>query len=252
MTDLQGKRAWVTGAAQGIGRAIAARLHAGGAEVVLTDVNGPGVLATAAELGTGAYGEQVDVTSASAVEASLAAAAERFGGLDVVVNNAGIEIGKPLVEHETDEVRLLLDVNVVGVFHGIKYATPHLAQTQGVIINMSSVAGLGGAPLLGVYCGSKAAVLRLTEVAAIELRAVGIRVVAVCPAFVDTPMVDRLIPGFEAVAGAPFADLAAVKQTRIGTVEEVAEAVAFLAADESSWSTGGALVIDGGLTGSLL
>jgi len=95
-------------------------------------------------------------------------------------------------------------------------------------------------------------VLRLTEVAAIELRAVGIRVVAVCPAFVDTPMVDRLIPGFEAVAGAPFGDLAAMKQTRLGTVEDVAEAVAFLAADESSWSTGGALVIDGGLTGSLL
>ena len=252
MSDLEGKRAWVTGAAQGIGRAIATRLHAGGAQVVLTDVNGPGVAATAARLGDGAFGEQVDVTSPTAVEASLAAAAERFGGLDLVVNNAGIEIGKPLVEHETDELRLLLDVNVVGVFHGIKYATAHLAQTQGVIINMSSVAGLGGAPLLGAYCGSKAAVLRLTEVAAIELRAVGIRVVAVCPAFVDTPMVDRLIPGFEAVAGAPFGDLAAMKQTRLGTVEDVAEAVAFLAADESSWSTGGALVIDGGLTGSLL
>ncbi len=250
--DLDGKRAWVTGAAQGIGLAIATRLHAGGARVVLTDVNGDGAAAAARTLGDGACGEQVDVTVASAVQASLAGAAERLGGLDIVVNNAGIEIGKPLVEHETDELRLLLDVNVVGVFHGIKHATPHLAQTHGVIINMSSVAGLGGAPLLGAYCASKAAVLRMTEVAAIELRAAGIRVVAVCPAFVDTPMVDRLIPGFESVAGAPFEVLAAMKQTRLGTTADVAEAVAFLASDESAWSTGGALVIDGGLTGSLL
>jgi NAD(P)-dependent dehydrogenase (short-subunit alcohol dehydrogenase family) len=252
MGDLEGKRAWVTGAAQGIGQAIAARLHAGGARVVLTDVNGDGAAQAAAQLGDGASADTVDVTSASGVEASLAAAAERLGGLDIVVNNAGIEIGKPLVEHETDELRLLLDVNVVGVFHGIKFATPHLARTGGVIVNMSSVAGLGGAPLLGAYCASKAAVLRLTQVAAIELRQAGIRVVAVCPAFADTPMVDRLIPGFEAVAGVPFADLAAMKQTRLGTAEDIAEGVAFLASDESSWSTGGHLVLDGGLTGSLL
>jgi NAD(P)-dependent dehydrogenase (short-subunit alcohol dehydrogenase family) len=175
-----------------------------------------------------------------------------LGGLDVVVNNAGIEIGKPLHEHETDEVRLVLDINVVGVFHGIKYAVPHLAPTKGVIINMSSVAGLGGAPLLGAYCASKGAVIRMSQVAAIELKAAGIRVVYLCPAFADTPMVDRLIPGFEAVAGAPFGDLVKMKQTRLGTPEDVAEGVAYVASDESNWMHGSGLVLDGGLTGSLL
>src|SRR5262245_32882676 len=124
--ELEGKRAWVTGAAQGIGRAIAVRLAAGGARVALTDVNEQGVKDAAAAIGGDAYGERVDVTDADAVQASLAAATGHFGGLDIVVNNAGIEIGKPLLEHETDEVRRLLDINVVGVFHGIKYAVPHL------------------------------------------------------------------------------------------------------------------------------
>jgi NAD(P)-dependent dehydrogenase (short-subunit alcohol dehydrogenase family) len=252
MSDLEGKRAWVSGAAQGIGQAIAARLAAGGARVALTDVNEEGVTAAASEIGGDAYGERVDVTDGAAVERSLTGAAERFGGLDIVVNNAGIEIGKPLVEHETDEVRLLLDVNVVGVFHGIKYATPHLAQTKGVIVNIASVAGLGGAPLLSIYCASKGAVMRMSEVASIELREAGIRVVTICPAFADTEMVDRLIPGFEAVAGAPFDVLAQMKQTRLGTVEDIAEGVAFVASDESSWTNGQPLVLDGGLTGSLL
>jgi NAD(P)-dependent dehydrogenase (short-subunit alcohol dehydrogenase family) len=94
--------------------------------------------------------------------------------------------------------------------------------------------------------------MRMSEVAAIELAQAGIRVVPVCPAFVDTPMVDRLIPGFEAVAGAAFSDLAAMKQTRLGTVEDVAEGVAWLASDESNWTNGSPLVLDGGLTGSLL
>jgi NAD(P)-dependent dehydrogenase (short-subunit alcohol dehydrogenase family) len=250
MGDLEGKRAWVTGAAQGIGQAIAQRLAEGGAQVVLTDVNEDAVRAAADAIG--GTGQGVDVTDGAAVQASLDAAAEQLGGLDIVVNNAGIEIGKPLVEHETEEVRRLLDINVVGVFHGIKYAVGHLAQTRGVIVNMASVAGLGGAPLLAAYCASKGAVLRMTEVAAIELKEAGIRVVAVCPAFVDTAMVDRLIPGFEAVAGAPFDQLAQLKQTRLGTVADVAEGVAYLASDECAWTTGASLVLDGGLTGSLL
>ena len=252
MSDLHGRRVWVSGAAQGIGRAIAERFAAGGARVVLTDVNEDGVREAAAAIGGEAHGERCDVTDGAAVEASLAAAAERLGGLDVIVNNAGIEIGKPLVEHETDEVRLVLDVNVVGVFHGMKHGTPHLAATRGVFINMASVAGLGGAPLLSIYCASKGAVMRMSEVAAIELKDAGIRVMTICPAFVDTPMVDRLIPSFEQVAGAPFEVLAQMKQTRLGTVEDIAEGVAFAASDDSAWCTGQPLVLDGGLTGSLL
>lgn len=252
MSDLQGKRAYVTGAAQGIGLAIARRLVEGGARVCLTDVNEEQVQAAAAELGDATFGARCDVRSAEEVEATMTAAAEAFGGLDIVVNNAGIEIGKPIVETTSEEFRNLLDINVIGVFHGMKSSVPHLAASKGVIVNIASVAGLGGCPLLSAYCASKGAVMRLTEVGAIELRDAGVRVVAICPAFVDTEMVDRLIPAVEELTGAKFADLAAMKQTRMGSVEDVAEGVAFVASDEMSWMTGQPLVLDGGLTGSLL
>ncbi len=252
MNDLDGKRALVTGAAQGIGLAIATRLAQGGASVVLTDLDEQKVVAAAAALEGARAGLRADVTNPEDVESSLGEAAERLGGLDVIVNNAGVEIGKPLVETGTEEFRTLLDINVIGVFHGIKYGAPHLAPTKGTLINMASVAGLGGAPLLGAYCASKGAVMRLTEVAAIELREAGIRCVAVCPAFVDSPMVDRLIPAIEELTGQDFGALAGQVQSRLGTVEDVAEGVAFLASDDSSWITGSPLVLDGGLTGSLI
>ena len=129
---------------------------------------------------------------------------------------------------------------------------PALAESKGNIVNMASVAGLGGAPLLGAYCASKAAVLRLTEVGAIELRDAGIRVNAVCPSFIDTEMVDRLVPIFEADLGMPFAEVVTIKQGRLGTAEEVAEMAAFLASDDASFTTGSHYILDNGLTGSLL
>ena len=251
MGDLDGKKAIVTGAARGIGLAIARRLAAGGATVALTDVNGPGAEEAAASLGAGHVGFALDVTDAEAVQAGFERAHEELGGLDVVVNNAGIEIGKPLVETSTEEFRALLDINVIGVFHGIKSGAAMLGE-GGVIINMSSVAGIAGVPLLGGYCASKAGVRRLSETAAVELAAAGLRVVAVCPAFVDTAMVDRLVPAVEAMTGVPFGALAEMKQGRLGEVEDVAEAVAFVASDDAGWSTGNSFVLDGGLTGSLL
>ena len=124
--------------------------------------------------------------------------------------------------------------------------------TKGSIINMSSVAGLGGVPLLGVYCASKAAVIRLTQTASRELRDCGIRVNAICPSFIDGEMVRRLVSPFEAATGADFEDLIAQAQGRLGTPEEVAEMAAFLASDEARWVTGAQYILDNALTASVL
>jgi NAD(P)-dependent dehydrogenase (short-subunit alcohol dehydrogenase family) len=193
------------------------------------------------------------VTNSADVQATVDAAVEAFGGLDVLVNNAGIEIGKPFHEHTEEEFTKLMDVNVKGVFLCTKHSVPALADGgSGAIVNMSSVAGLGGVPLLGAYCGSKAAVLRITQTCAIELRPAGIRVNAVCPSFIDTQMVERLVSPFEAATGAEFGDVVALKQGRLGTAEEVAEMTAFLASDDASFITGSSYVLDGALTANVL
>ncbi|MBA2637882.1 MAG: SDR family oxidoreductase [Solirubrobacterales bacterium] len=249
---LDGRRAYVTGAGRGLGLAIATRLTELGATVALTDLDEAAVRTAAEGIGGGAIGLRADVTSEEDVRASLEEAASRLGGLDIVVNNAGVEIARPIVETESEEFRRLLDINVIGVFHGIKHAVPHLAGDGGVIVNLASVAGLGGSPLLGAYCASKGAVMRLTEVAAIELRDSGIRVCSVCPAFADTEMVERLVEPVQATTGLAFEDIIATKQQRLGTPQDVAEGVAFLVSDEASWMTGQPLILDGGMTGSLL
>ena len=252
LSDLKDKRALVTGAAQGLGRAVAELFLARGARVVLTDVDAELLDKTVSDLGDSAYGHPCDVTSEQQVAASVATAVETLGGLDIAVNNAGIEIGKPLVEQTEEEFSRLFDINVKGVFFGIKHqAGALIASGGGNIVNMSSVAGLGGVPLLGSYCASKAAVLRLTETAAVELRAHGVRVNAVCPSFINTDMVARLVDPFEGATGAKFDDVVAVKQQRLGTPEEVAEMVAFLASDDAKFVTGAHYVLDSGLTGSL-
>lgn len=253
LSDLQDKRALVTGAAQGLGLAIATLFVERGARVLLADINADGVNDAAAKLGDSAKALCVDVTSEDDVTAMVAAVTDAWGGLDIAVNNAGIEIGKPLIDHTVDEFDRLMGINVKGVFLGIKHQTPAMiAGGGGAIVNMSSVAGLGAAPLLGAYCASKAAVLRMSEVAAIELRPHGVRVNAVCPSFIDTPMVERLVSPFEAALGGPtFSDVVALKQQRLGTASEVAEMVAFLASDDARFVTASHYILDGGLTGSL-
>ena len=250
--ELDGKRALITGAGRGLGLAIATLFAERGARVALADIDADAVQQAAAGIGGEAISLHCDVTKPDDVQRAIADVVQAFGGLDVMVNNAGIEIGKPLPEISDQEFAQLMAVNVNGVFYGIKYAVPALAQTQGCIINMSSVAGLGGVPLLGAYCASKAAVIRLTQTAATELREAGIRVNAVCPAFIDTEMVERLVAPFEAATGAVFDDLAAQAQGRLGTPEEVAETVAFLASDDAKWVNGAYYILDNALTASVL
>jgi NAD(P)-dependent dehydrogenase (short-subunit alcohol dehydrogenase family) len=250
--ELDGKRVLITGAARGLGLAIATLFAERGARVALADLDGEAVQQAAHEVGDGAISLRCDVTKPGDVQQAIADTVEAFGGLDVMINNAGIEIGKPIPEITDEEFTQLMAVNVNGVFYGIKYAIPALAQTKGNIINMASVAGLDGVPLLGAYCASKGAVIRLTQTAARELRDAGIRVNAICPSFIKTEMVDRLVEPFEAATGANFDDLAAQAQGRLGTPEEVAEMAAFLASDEASFINGSYYILDNGLTASVL
>jgi NAD(P)-dependent dehydrogenase (short-subunit alcohol dehydrogenase family) len=250
--ELEGKRALVTGGGRGLGLAIATMFVQRGARVALADLDADRAAQAATELGSGAISQRCDVTKPSDVQRAIADSVTAFGGLDVMVNNAGIEIGKPIPETSDEEFAELMAINVNGVFYGIKYAIGALAQTRGCIINMSSVAGLDGVPLLGAYGASKAAVIRLTQTAAIELRDAGIRVNAICPAFIDTEMVERLVAPFEAATGANFNDLAAQAQGRLGTPEEVAEMAVFLASEDARWITGAYYILDNALTASVL
>jgi NAD(P)-dependent dehydrogenase (short-subunit alcohol dehydrogenase family) len=252
MAELEGKRALVTGGAQGLGKAIAALFVERGAQVMISDIDEAGAKLTADELGESCRSVRCDVTSASDHEAAVQATVGAFGGLDIMVNNAGIEIVAPLLDHTEDDWNRTLNVNVMGVWLGMKAAMAALPQPGGVIINNASLAGLGGVPLHGAYSASKAAVVQITRAASYELRPLGIRVNAVCAGYVQTAMVDRMKPIITAAVGVPFDDLAAMKQGRLGTPEEVAEMVAFLASDDSSFCNGGAYVLDGGLQAGML
>ncbi|RDH74221.1 SDR family NAD(P)-dependent oxidoreductase [Mycolicibacterium moriokaense] len=252
MNDLSDRRAIVTGAARGIGLSIARRLVAGGARVAIADIDGDGASSAAAELGNECIGIGCDVRSTADATAAVAAAVDTFGGLDLLVNNAGIEIAKPVVDITDEEFTRILDINVVGTFRFTKAAVPALAEAGGAaIVNMASVAGTAGGPLLSAYCASKGAVIRFTESTAIELRAAAIRVNAVCPGIVQTDMADRLAAPIEAISPIPFDDLIELKQGRFGTPGDVAETVAFLASDEARFITGSHYVVDGGLTANL-
>ena len=252
MNDLLGRRAIVSGAARGIGLAIARRLVEGGARVALADIDADGANEAAAALGNGSIGVRCDVRSMEDVTAAVATAVETFGGLDLLVNNAGIEIAKPITELTDDEFGRVLDINVMGTFRFTKAAVPALAAAAGsAIVNLSSVAGTAGGPLLSAYCASKGAVIRFTESAAVELRQAGIRVNAVCPGLIQTEMADRLAAPIEAIAPIQFDELVNLKQGRFGTPEEVAETVAFLASDDARFVTGAHYLVDGGMTASL-
>lgn len=251
MAELDGKRVLVTGSAAGIGRAIAALFTERGARVVVSDLDGEAAEKAAAEIGAAGVAN-CDVTDETQVQAAVARAVEILGGLDVLVNNAGIEVSSPLLQQSTESFDRVQAVNVRGPFVAMKAAIGHLVESKGNVVNISSVAGIGGSPLLGSYCASKAALIQLTRVAAVEMRPAGVRVNAVCPGFADTAMVERLVPDFEAATQLPFSDLVAMKQGRLGTPGDIAEVAAFLASDRASWVTGSHYVLDGGLTASLV
>ena len=251
MSELEGKRVFVTGPGAGIGKAIAALFTERGARVVVSDINPDTAKQAAEEIGAAGVAN-CDVTDEAQVQAAIQQAVDILGGLDVLVNNAGIEISSPLLQQSTESFDKIYAVNVRGPFVAMKAAIPHLIASKGNIVNIASIAGVGGSPLLGSYCATKAALIQLTRVAAVEMRAAGVRVNAVCPGFADTAMVTRLQPDFEAATQIPFGDLVAMKQGRLGTPQDIAEVAAFLASDRASWVTGSHYILDGGLTASLV
>jgi galactitol 2-dehydrogenase len=251
MAELDGKRVFVTGSGAGIGKAIAALFAERGARVVVSDINADTAKQTADEIGAVGVAN-CDVTDEAQVQGAISEAVGLLGGLDVLVNNAGIEVSSPLLQQDTASFDKIWAVNVRGPFVAMKAAIGPLIESKGNVVNIASIAGIGGSPLLGSYCASKAAVIQMTRVAAVEMRPTGVRFNAVCPGFADTAMVERLVPDFEAATQVPFGDLVAQKQGRLGTPQDIAEVAAFLASDRASWVTGSAYVLDGGLTASLV
>ena len=240
----------VTGAAGGIGRATARAFAAEGARVVVSDVD-PGGGAETVRLINEAGGDAAfvacDVSDPEAVRQLIDGAAERWGRLDAVVNNAGVGgVRAPTAAYPEADWSRTLAVNAGGVFYGTKHALRHLVPAgRGSVVNVASVAGLAGFPGSVAYCASKHAVVGVTRAAALEVARSGVTVNAVCPAFTETAMVDA-IRQFDPDLGGKLARSMPVG--RLGTVEEIAAAILFLCGPEARFLTGVALPLDGGLT----
>lgn len=248
--ELTGKGALITGGASGIGHATALAFARAGARVAIADVSEAGASATVSEI-EGAGGTatfiRCDVTKAADVEAMIARVVEQFGRLDIAFNNAGIGGAIATTDkYPEDEWARVIAVNLTGVFYCMKYELRQMKeQGGGTIVNTASAAGLVGAGGLSAYDASKHGVVGLTKSAALENAKRGIRVNAVCPGWVETPMLGDL--GSE---NANFQE-GIVKYHpigRLGTPEEVAQAVVWLASDAASFVTGTCLSVDGGLT----
>jgi NAD(P)-dependent dehydrogenase (short-subunit alcohol dehydrogenase family) len=253
--NFEGKIAVVTGAAQGIGLAIATKLAAGGATVVLSDINEEAVNAAAAGI-EGAEAVVTDVRSEDAVGALINGAAERHGKLDIVVPNAGVgRVVQPIVEMSYADWRETVDVNLDGVFLAARDAARVMAgQGSGSIVNIASITGHAGAAGIAAYGAAKAAVINLTKTLNTEMREYGIRVNCVCPAFIKTQLVNDAEAQFDALLpeGITLEMVIQQKQDRWGTPEDVANAVCFLAGDRTPWISGWDYTIDGGWEASLL
>src|SRR3954464_2361893 len=248
---LAGKVAFVTGAASGIGRAAGLAFAREGASVLAADVSERGNQETARmieELGGRAVAVRCDVTRAADVRAALDQTAVTFGRLDFAFNNAGIEPRKPAptAEYEEEEWDRIIDTNLRGVFLCMKYEVPLiLRQGGGAIVNTSSGAGVIGIKGSPAYTAAKHGVIGLTRAAALDYAAQNIRINAVCPGYIETPMMDRFTGGTpegraKVIAEEPVG--------RMGKPEEIAAAVLWLCSDSAAFMIGHAMVVDGGQT----
>ncbi|MEU8891826.1 glucose 1-dehydrogenase [Streptomyces sp. NPDC048442] len=241
--DLTGKTVLITGSARGLGAEAARQAVAAGANVVLTDVLDEEGAATAAELGERARFQHHDVTSEEDWARVAAFAVAEFGGIDGLVNNAGISAGQFLADESVEHFRKVLDINLTGVFIGMKSVIPAMKETGGgSIVNISSAAGLMGLALTAGYGASKWGVRGLTKIGAVELGTAKIRVNSVHPGMTYTPMTAAV--GIQQGEG----NYPNTPMGRVGEAHEIAGAVVFLLSDSASYVTGAELAVDGGWT----
>jgi NAD(P)-dependent dehydrogenase (short-subunit alcohol dehydrogenase family) len=234
---LQGKRVLITGGASGIGSAVAQRFREEGAAVVAADL---------------AAGDMpLDVRSRASVDAAVEGTVERLGGIDTLVCNAG----RPVVGavHELDEADWDdgLATNLKGIFLCARAAWPYLVESRGSIAITASVVGLWGSGGQAAYCAAKAGAVMLAKCLALDGAPAGIRANCVCPGFVETPMLERFLAGQPEPEAARAGATALHPLGRLGRPADIADAFVYLVSDESSWVTGSALVVDGGLTSGL-
>ncbi|OBI79277.1 glucose 1-dehydrogenase [Mycobacterium asiaticum] len=237
MGRVDGKVALISGGARGMGAEDARLLAAEGAKVVIGDIRDEEGEALASEIGDAARYVHLDVTQLDQWEAAVATATGEFGKLDVLVNNAGIVAAGPLREFRMDKWQKVIDVNLTGTFLGMRAAVDPMTEAGGgSIINVSSIEGIRGAPLVHPYVASKWAVRGITKSAALELAPLNIRVNSLHPGFIRTPMTAHLPE-----------DMVTIPLGRPAEAREVATFVVFLASDEASYATGSEFIMDGGL-----
>ena len=254
---MEGKVALVTGAAQGIGRAIALRLARDGADIAVVDLDEQGMQAVANEVkrsGREATTFKIDVSDRSQVYAAVDHAERELGGFDIIVNNAGVAQIGAIADAKPDEVARIFKINVEGVLWGIQAAAKKFKErgVKGKIFNAASIAGHDGFELLGVYSATKFAVRGLTQAAAKEYATDGITVNAYCPGIVGTDMWVEIDKRMAAITGAEIGEtykkyVDGIALGRAQTPEDVAALVSFLAGPDSDYITGQSLISDGGL-----
>jgi 2-deoxy-D-gluconate 3-dehydrogenase len=249
---LEGRRALVTGASRGIGRAIALGLAEAGADVAVLSRGGPALDAVAAEVKErGRHGVAItcDVTDPEQIDEAVAASVDALGGLDIAVNNAGgFAWSGPFLDLTAKDWEYTRALNLDATVRLLQRVGAHLtAQGSGAVLNVVSIAGLGGAPRLAYYAACKAAIISLTKGLAVEWAEAGVRVNALAPGWIDT----KLTSGFTAHDQIRLGLQDEVPQSRWGVPEDVADAAVFLCGDGARMATGAVLVLDGGLTAQL-
>ncbi|MBT1449495.1 SDR family oxidoreductase [Glaciecola sp. XM2] len=247
--NVEGKAILITGGASGIGAASAQLLAKRGANVVIADLAveaGEKIAQQAADEGLSITFHKVDVADKASVEALFAFTMKHLGKLDVAINNAGID-HKPAPLHELsdDDFDRNIAVNLKGVWHCMRASIPCMFANGGHVINVASVAGLRSTPLISAYGASKHGVIGLTKSAALEYAKANIRFNAVCPSFIDTPMVQNTLAHMNERQQQSIIKASPMK--RLGRVEEISGAIAWLCSDESSFMNGHSLTLDGGM-----
>ncbi|OUD09090.1 short-chain dehydrogenase [Marivivens niveibacter] len=244
--DFKGKTAIVTGGGSGIGKSIVTQLVDAGAKVLIADLDMENAEKLASELGENAKAFEVDTSNAEQVDAMMQAATEFGGSLDMLVNNAGVGgAAAPLGEYPIDSWQKVIDVNLTGVFYGVRYAIPKMIETGGTgsIVNIASILGSVGIANSGAYVAAKHGVVGLTKSAALEYGDKGIRINSIGPGFIKTPLLDQ---NLDQDTMDYLANQHAMK--RLGDPDEVAKLTLFLLSDDASFITGSYHLVDGGYT----